>query len=59
MGHFSLTLGEERERGSGEPLSGVQSSSNASGGMDSAQAANKQGLRYWTDQLFNTGLERG
>lgn len=43
MGHFSLTLGEEKERGSGEPLSGVHSSSSASGGMAQAQAANREG----------------
>lgn len=43
VGHFSLTLGEEKERGSGEPLSEVQSSSSASGGMAAVKAANREG----------------
>lgn len=36
VGHFSLTLGEEKERGSGEPLSEVCSGSSASGGNGQA-----------------------
>lgn len=43
MGHFLLTLGEEKDRGSGEPLSEVCSSSSASGGIASAQAADREG----------------
>lgn len=43
VGHFLLTLDEEKERGSGEPLTGVHSSSSASGGIAPAQAAYREG----------------